>query len=51
METETRENKNQQSKIFNQYKVEMKRRTSVSPKKTWRMANDFHFQENVSLII
>ena len=25
--------KNQQSKIFNQYKLEMKRRTSVSPKK------------------
>ena len=53
IETETCENKNQQSKIFNQFKLEMKRHiSSVSPKKTWRMAAaDFHFQENVSLMI
>ena len=48
IETEWRENKNQQSKTFNQYKLEMKRRTSVSPKKHEELLSDFHFQENVS---
>ena len=51
IETEWRENKNQQSKTFNQYKLEMKRRTSVSPKKHEELLSDFHFQENVSYIV
>ena len=51
IETESRENENQSSKISNQYKLEIKRRTSVSPKKHGEWLADFHFQENVSLII
>ena len=35
------------NKTFTQFKLEMKRRTSVSSKKHGEWLADFHFQENL----